>query len=198
MTPFEYPNSSHVRRHGPDGYTTYESYRLWLRDEFTFRCVYCLKREQWGVLKAAYNLDHFEAQARQPNKTLDYDNLLYACGACNTAKGVAEIPDPCTCMLKNHVVVREDGSVSGTTLEAKRIIGKLGLDSPDYREFRMLFIQIVQLAAKHDRNCFRTLMKYPDDLPDLASLRPPQNNRPQGIHDSFHARRERGDLPETY
>ena len=198
MSPFVYPDSPFVRRHGPNGYTSYENYRPWLRDEFVFRCVYCLKREQWGVLKAAYHIDHFHPQARRPQAALDYDNLLYACASCNTAKGDAEVPDPCTCLLENRVVVSADGSISGTTREARRIIAKLGLDSPDYREFRMLFIGIVQLAAEHDVNCFRMLMKYPDDLPDLAALQPPQNSRPQGIHDSFHAQREKGVLSITY
>jgi hypothetical protein len=72
------------------------------------------------------------------------------------------------------------------------------LDSPDYCEFRMLLIGIVRLAAAHDLSSFRMLMKYPDNLPDLASLRPPHNTRPQGVRDSFRARRDRGRLPETY
>src|SRR5688572_8607868 len=185
MTPFVYPDSPHIRRHGPAGYANYESYRPWLRDEFAFRCVYCLKREQWGVLKAAYHLDHFRAQIHQPQAALDYDNLLYACAACNTAKGHAEVPDPCNCMLDDQVIVDEDGSIHGITPDARRVIGKLGLDSPDYREFRMLFIGIVRLVAQHDPSRFRMLMKYPDDLPDLASLQPPQNTCPQGVGESF-------------
>ena len=46
--PFSYPAAAHVRRHGPQGYADYPSYLPWLRDEFSFRCVYCLLREQWG------------------------------------------------------------------------------------------------------------------------------------------------------
>jgi hypothetical protein len=29
------------------GYADTDSYRPWLRDEFAFRCVFCLVREQW-------------------------------------------------------------------------------------------------------------------------------------------------------
>ena len=43
--PFSYPAAVHVRRHGPQGYADYASYRPWLRDEFAFRCVYCLLRD---------------------------------------------------------------------------------------------------------------------------------------------------------
>jgi hypothetical protein len=42
---FDYPEPKADRRHGPAKYTSYEYYRPWLRDEFAFRCVYCLKRE---------------------------------------------------------------------------------------------------------------------------------------------------------
>ena len=61
--PFNYPALAHRQRHGPLGYADYESYRPWLRDEFAFRCVYCLFRETWGKLRGAFNLDHF-----QPNR----------------------------------------------------------------------------------------------------------------------------------
>jgi hypothetical protein len=47
VTVFDYAATAHVRRHGPFGYQDYESYRDWLRDEFSFRCVYCLKRIFW-------------------------------------------------------------------------------------------------------------------------------------------------------
>jgi hypothetical protein len=55
MIPFVYPRAAPLRRHGPAGYAQYERYRPWLRDEFAFRCVYCLKREQWGVVRATYH-----------------------------------------------------------------------------------------------------------------------------------------------
>jgi hypothetical protein len=46
MQGFEYPLMPHVRRHGPAGYDDYASYRDWLRDEFTFRCVFWWCRAQ--------------------------------------------------------------------------------------------------------------------------------------------------------
>ena len=52
-SPFEYPSSPHRRRHGPLGYADYASFRPWLRDEFSFRCVYCLLRER-GELPTTY------------------------------------------------------------------------------------------------------------------------------------------------
>jgi len=40
--PFTYPAQPHVRKHAPAGYKDYTEYKPWLRDEFEFRCVYCL------------------------------------------------------------------------------------------------------------------------------------------------------------
>lgn len=73
---FDYPDPRSHRRHGPRGYADYESYRPWLRDEFTFRCVYCLKREQWGLVTGEFDIDHFEPQKLLPNLAADYGNLV--------------------------------------------------------------------------------------------------------------------------
>src|SRR5437879_4639115 len=91
--PFVYPSGPHQRRHGPRGYANYVSYRPWLRDEFSFRCVYCLIREQWGR-HGSLGVDHFLAVALYPERAGDYDNLLYACTTCNAAKGDRVLPDP--------------------------------------------------------------------------------------------------------
>src|SRR5437899_27226 len=83
-----------ARRHGPRGYTNYTSFRPWLRDEFAFRCVYCLLREQWGRTLGSFDLDHFLPTAHYPRRRGTYDNLLYCCARCNVAKADAVIPDP--------------------------------------------------------------------------------------------------------
>lgn len=197
MRPFYYPDCVHTRRHGPSGYKHYNGYRDWLRDEFLFRCVYCLKREQWGTLKASYAIDHFLPQVIYPDLELEYDNLLYSCASCNAAKGDEIVPNPCECMLKEHVVISEDGSIQGADKEASRLISKLGLDDPEYREFRKLLIGIVALA-KNDLTFLTQVLKFPDNLPNLGRSRPRSNSRPDGIHQSCYARRLRGELPETY
>ena len=66
MEPFIYPAEAHVRRHGPQGYASANSFRPWLRDEFAFRCVYCLLREQWGLVRATFDLDHFLPVSSRP------------------------------------------------------------------------------------------------------------------------------------
>ncbi len=140
--PFAYPAVAHVRRHGPRGYADYDSYRPWLRDEFAFRCVYCLLRETWGPFKGMYALDHFLPVAARPDLALEYDNLLYGCVSCNLSKGKQEAPDPLTSLLDPGVQVAEDGTIQATTPAARKLIEVVGLDRPRLREFRELWVSL--------------------------------------------------------
>jgi hypothetical protein len=197
--PFLYPPEPHTRRHGPQGYTDYASYLPWLRDEFSFRCVYCLLREQWGRVRGVYAIDHFQAVVHHPAKATDYDNLLYACATCNLAKGARAVTDPLAVLTSPAVRVTEDGVIHADSAGAARLIELLGLDSPESTEFRMLWIGIISLAGRHDPELYRRLMACPDDLPDLRRLRPPSgNSRPEGVGQSALARRQRGELPAGY
>src|SRR3712207_1265694 len=93
---FEYPSEPHVRRHGPAGYAVYEAYKPWLRDEFVFRCAYCLFRERWYPDgQASFSADHFVPPVVAPDRSLDYDNLIYACVRCNSRKRENLVLDPC-------------------------------------------------------------------------------------------------------
>lgn len=76
---FTYPPAPVHRRHGPSGYADYESYRPWLRDEFDFRCVYCLWRENWCADgEDSFSVEHLLSRVAHPERDCDYDNLLYA------------------------------------------------------------------------------------------------------------------------
>lgn len=199
MSAFDYPPEPHTRKHGPSGYATYSAYRPWLRDEFTFRCVYCLAREQWGRATGDFGVDHFQPQTRSPDKALDYENLLYCCQSCNALKGDADTPDPCAALTGEQIRVRADGTVEGLTREAKRIIRLLALDSESCNRWRRLWLRNIELAAEYSPDQYVQLMGFPDDLPDLSQLRPPGgNSRIRGVEQSYFARRQRGELPDTY
>ncbi|NLF67972.1 MAG: HNH endonuclease [Candidatus Anammoximicrobium sp.] len=194
--PFTYRPDAAARRHGPDGYGDYRSYRPWLRDEFSFRCVYCLIRERWGHVTGQFDLDHFVPQVRDPEQPAKYENLIYACHACNLRKGDQNLPD--AVLTSENVRVYEDGRIVGLTPDAERTIRLLWLNTPQTIQWRRIWIRNVQLARDYDEEHFRQLMGYPDDLPDLSRLAAPSNSRPDGIQQSCHARRERGELPDTY
>lgn len=196
---FNYPKLPHARRHGPQGYVGYNSYRPWLRDDFCFRCVYCLIREQWGRVFGEFDLDHYAPQSLNPRRATDYDNVLYSCACCNAGKGEQVVPDPTVVMLAEQLVVHEDGAITGLTNDADRLIRMLDLDDEEYRRWRRTWIRILELAERFDPPLFRQLMGFPEDLPDLSRLRPPGgNSRPAGIGESYFEQRKRGTLPIGY
>jgi hypothetical protein len=83
--------------------------------------------------------------------------------------------------------------------EAARLIDLVGLNRPRLREFRELWLRIVQLAAVAEPDLHRRLLSFPDDLPELKRLRPPGGNtRPAGMTASHFARRQARTLPATY
>lgn len=196
--PFDYPPAPHVRRHGPQRYANSASYRPWLRDEFSFRCVYCLLREKWGR-PGSFGIDHFLAIALYPGRSKDYDNLLYACSTCNATKADRVLPDPTSVLTSVAVDVEADGTIHADDPKAAHLIELLGLDSPQSSELRLLWIGIIALAAKHDPELDAKLMGFPDDLPNLARLHPPGgNSRPKGIEQSYFVKKQNAILPEVY
>jgi hypothetical protein len=195
---FDYPESRSERVHGPAGYASYESFRPWLRDEFTFRCVYCLKRETWGEVTGEFELDHFQPQSLAPDLSLDYLNLVYACRRCNLVKLDQSAKDPLMGLSSEFVVVLPDGVVASDEPQARRLIHQLDLNSPKLKKWRVMWMRIVDLAKERDVKLYKQLVAFPEDLPNLGRLRPSSNYRPDGIEVSWYAKRQRGQLPETY
>jgi hypothetical protein len=199
IDPFAYPPGALNRRHGPQGYADYESYRPWLRDEFSLRCIYCLLREQWGQMRGGHVIDHFLSVAQHPKRANDYDNLVYACAVCNGVKRDLLIPDATTLLTSPGVWVSTDGVIHADNPEAAYLIELLGLNSARALEVRLLWLGIIALAAVHDPDLYQRLMGYPADLPNLARLKPPGgNSRPDGVNQSHFARKECGTLGATY
>lgn len=193
MKPFEYPGSPHVRQHGPQGYVNYSEYRDWVRDEFAFRCVYCLLREVWLGSATFFHLDHAVAQKHQPDLASAYDNLLYLCAGCNGKKQACTLPDPCSTALADCLEVKADGTITAKNCAGRRLVKVLRLDSPDLIELRRKMILLGQ-----DPNHSRSFLCYPLDLPDLRRRKPKVNTKPNGAENCHFARRERGELEETY
>lgn len=191
---FDYPEPRTERRHGPAGYTSYESYRPWLRDEFDFRCVYCLKREKWGQVTSEFEIDHFRPQALNPRRRLDYLNLVYACRRCNAVKLDQTIADPFLLLNANNVATLPDGSLHAHGEETRRLIRQLDLNSPRLLSWRVMWMRVTALAEERDRELYLQLIGLPDDLPNLRRLKPPVNSRKEGIEDCWFAQRERGEV----
>ncbi|MEI8018980.1 MAG: HNH endonuclease [Schlesneria sp.] len=190
---FDYPVQRSERRHGPSGYVSYESYRPWLRDEFDFRCVYCLKREVWGQVTGEFELDHFEPQSANPHLQLDYFNLVYACRRCNSVKSSQVVDDPFHLLCSENIETLRDGSLLTDDIGVMRLIRQLDLNSPRMKSWRILWMRIVELTAEYDEFTYTQLVSVSAEFPDLSQLRTPSNSRIQGIEESWFARQRRGE-----
>jgi hypothetical protein len=201
MIGFEYPAEPHLRRHGPEGYKDYESYRDWLRDEFMFRCVFCLHREKWYGRPATFHIEHFVPVAVNPLGRCEYTNLLYACATCNSAKSnILTVPDPCRVAFADCLRVQPDGTVDALNEDGELLRDVLDMNDRRNVEYRARWIRnLVHLQATHPE-LYEEYMGFPDDLPDLRPPRKrvPRNTKPEGAENCYFALRERGELPPTY
>ncbi|MBC7821915.1 MAG: HNH endonuclease [Planctomycetaceae bacterium] len=196
---FAYPATRHVRHHGPYGYTDYESFREWLRDEFCFRCVFCLYREQWPQPVTSFDIDHFIPVAADPAGQCCYDNLLYACSRCNSVKNdKLAIPSPEDVALSDCLRVQSDGTIEALNDSGMLLIRLLKLDHPKLVRTRKLILETLQVLEGTAPLTYIEWMRFPDELPDLSRKHASGNSRPLGIQQSWLVRKSRGELPEIY
>ncbi|HEV3255437.1 MAG TPA: HNH endonuclease [Gemmataceae bacterium] len=212
-TPFAYPSEPHQRKHGPAGYQNYQDYKPWLRDEFTFRCVYCLERELWYPDRAAsFSADHIEPQKVAPHRMCDYTNLVYACTRCNSYKRQVRLSDPTTVAFGKHLWIDASGLVRAIEVEGRRsgdgelVIRLLHLNEDPALSERRRQLEILALKREFPTNervdrLFLQSFAYPplEDLPDLESLRPPAGNSlAENVQTCYHARRKQSSLADVY
>jgi hypothetical protein len=196
---FVYPEEPHRRKHGPTGYADYESYRDWLRDEFSYRCVFSLFRESWPQTR--FHIDHLIPQKERPDLVCDYDNLILLEGRLNLVKGKRRVPDPCKVALGKCLLVYTNGERMGC-IEARdgsklgeKIIRVLRLDSDDATQIRREWIGILRSVARTDEPLFRKFIGYPEKLPDLRGAKA-RNIRERGLDRSARHLSDAGALPE--
>ena len=197
VQPYEYLGEPHRRRHGPAGYLSYESYRPWLEDEFSFRCVYCLKRMVWAPT-AIWAIDHLIPRDDAPSLECEYDNLVFSCLFCNLLKGPNRVPDPCQVAYGSCLRIEPDGRITPNDRHGERLVKVLRLNHSRQIEERRGVMRLLKVLARHDKNEYQRRMGFPRDLPDLKSKDPPSNQRPQGLEESHFARRQRGELLAIY
>jgi hypothetical protein len=201
----DYPGVPHVRSHGPRGYLDYKHYKPWLRDDFSFRCVYCLCRETWFPDGESYfACDHFWPLSRLPEHISTYKDLVYACCVCNAwKKDFPEQLDFSVVALAEHLESRHDGTIRALTKQGKALIDVCALNRPELVTFRRDMRTLLALLNQRSGDAAEKLRKrylgYPDDLPNLAALRPPGgNSRPEGVATCCFERRRRGELADSY
>lgn len=188
--PFAYPLSPLIRRHGPGGYANWEEYRDWLRDEFEFRCVYCLRRERWIGRLAVFAIDHIVSRANGGDP-LAYSNLAYACVRCNSAKSDNPVPHPEQTAYGRCVEMDDNGNIRclRRSREGRMLMRSVRLAEPEITRLRRDELRYLRNLFRHEPERFRERMSYPDDLPDLKSRKPKTNSKPESWRSSAHARK---------
>jgi HNH endonuclease len=198
--PFTFPREAHRRVHGPRGHIDYRAYKPWLRDEFEFRCVYCLTREVWrDDGQYSFTIDHVKPKDSHPELECEYDNLVYACSRCNTLKSVkVGLPDPCQTSLGRHLKFRSGLFIAVTPL-GRRLIEYLRLNEDERVGTRLRQLMLLEGRGRFGRTVIALTFGYPSKLPDLTRMKPPKGNaRPGGVGISHFARQKAGTLPPLY
>jgi hypothetical protein len=202
---FCYADKPHRRRHGPRGYRDYRSFKPWLRDEFHFRCVYCLCRERWFPDgDNSFSVDHLYPQRNVMQRIADYNNLVYACCQCNAAKrDIDDVIDPCKESFALHLEISDNGSIQGLTPEGWEMIKICRLDRSKLTAFRQGMIELFHELEKRKGSQLEELrgrfFGIPANLPSLSTLKPPAGNaRPLGVEHCYFERQQRGKSFKTF
>ncbi len=196
--PFQYPLHPHRRKHGPSGYADYADYKDWLRDEFDFCCVYCLRRETWERRRAIWVVEHLVPRAQRKDLATTYTNLVLACTTCNSWKSADRVPDPCKKAYGSLVSVSADGKITAKGRDGLRLVRVASLDDPDAIRWRRQEILIAKNLKKGHPEEYCVRMGFPEDLPDLARRPVKANSKPDGANNCRFEQRKLGILPRTY
>jgi len=210
--PFAYPIEPHERKHSPAGYAEYTQYKPWLRDDFFFRCVYCLQRETWSRAgMAAFSVDHIIPQSLDTNNRFlcDYSNLLYSCLRCNSFRQNDLVLGPTREGFGWHLRVQADGTIVGLTFDGLVLVRLLQLNTPAAVGERQRIFRILGRRARYPNDPevlrdYHEAFGYPADIPDLRRRPPHGPNPPDGntlvanTEHCYFALREAGRLPLVY
>lgn len=202
---FPYNSAIYVRKHGPKGYARYQAFKPWLRDEFCFRCIYCLCRETWALNgEAEFAVEHFLPKSKEETLICEYGNLYLACNGCNSAKLAERVSlNPCDFAMADHIKVNADGSITAMTAQGAELVQVCHLDREKLRSCRRrmisLFEKVAEAADDRDRLLGIAFFGFPENLPDLVQLDPPGgNSKPEGKVICHFAQKQRDELGDIY
>ncbi len=152
----------------------------------------------------AFSVEHLHSRAEAPARFCDYENLAYACCRCNSVKTDAQcILDPCQHAFGEHLVIHADGAIRGLTSQGQELIEICQLARPRITQARLrlvdLFGTLQESQSPRAAALLQHYLAYPDNLPMLSHARPPSgNSQPEGIAESYHEQRQRGELAAEY
>lgn len=130
----------------------YTEYRALLRQDFHYRCAYCLTHEYFVGGEAGCTIDHHRPRRgphARPDLLAEYTNLYWCCRECNENKGdIWPSPEEYTCGYRfldpcqpeddhdRHWHVLPDGTLDPLTPTGEYTIERLKLWRPQLQHYR--------------------------------------------------------------
>jgi hypothetical protein len=126
--------------------------------------------------------EHVEAQSLNPNRTLDFNNIVASCttrGRCDKAHQSQPLPlTPLMTECETELRFEKSGAVNGLTTRATEAIRVLGLDTKAIREERKRII--LSFLFEYGLNEEKLLLIGDELLADLlADFQQPKNGQLQ-------------------
>lgn len=131
---------------------TNKTNKKYLAIDFHRRCAYCDDHDFYCGGKKSFHVEHFIPKEKFPKYEFVYENLLYSCPYCNTAKsdtwpsdepGINIVGDkgfanPCSSDYDIHLERQENGKIGAITDLGKYMIKELKLYLRRHELFYML------------------------------------------------------------
>src|SRR5262249_39905090 len=138
------------RRSDPPQKSNYRDYKPILREDFQYRCAYCLLHEgdPYGGGLRHFQIDHFRPRVKFPLLLTTYSNLYYCCAWCNRNKGQKwptddqqqrgfSFVDPCAeDLYETHAKLESDGGLTSHSSAGDYTIREIRLNSRMLKRLR--------------------------------------------------------------
>jgi len=178
-SPFRYPKSKHKRRLAPPQRKSYRAFKPFLRKEFDGRCVYCALPD---LLKGqdSFGVDHYRPQSAFPSLITEYNNLFYACNACNSRKRQFWptpkqwekghfVPNPCDHVMYQHLRAA-NAVIQGRTETGRFSIDLLDLNDPASVEYRKLVLDVCKIMSRELKSLRETQKQLQAQIRDCKDM----------------------------
>lgn len=113
----------------------YNSYKIFLAEDFNHRCGYTDCSDYWFGGKRCFQIDHFKPESKYPELENEYSNLVYCCSYVNRAKWDDDNPnylDPCDVDFNLHFERDDLGFIKAKTPQGQYMVEHMNLGLTRY------------------------------------------------------------------
>jgi len=148
-----------ARKEKPKKFGNYQSFKPFLRRDFSFRCAYCeISEAEYGSFRN-FAVEHFKPKKKFPALVCHYPNLFYACSLCNSFKGETwpspklikqglYFLNPCDHEFAEHLYEKFDGALQIKSNAGDYTVQYLHLNSEQRKKTRTDRRSILNLIRK--------------------------------------------------